>query len=81
MIDRVRAVLEAARIDVSVYPDVEPNPGAASILRGSAALARFGISQTAIVPVGGGSSMDSAKAISLHAVNGRRRPGARLSPR
>ena len=70
VIDRVRGVLEAARIDVHVYADVEANPGAGSILRGSAALARFGISQTAVVPVGGGSSMDSAKAISLHAVNG-----------
>ncbi len=70
VIDRVRGVLEAAGIDVAVFADVEPNPGADSILRGSAALARFGISQTAIVPVGGGSSMDSAKAISLHAVNG-----------
>ena len=70
VIDRVRAVLAAAGIEVGVYADVEPNPGTASILRGSAALAAFGISQTVIVAVGGGSSMDSAKAISLHAVNG-----------
>ena len=70
VIDRVRAVLEAADIRVGVYADVEPNPGTASILRGSGALAAFGIPQTVIVAVGGGSSMDSAKAISLHAVNG-----------
>ena len=70
VIDRVRAVLAAAGIEVGVYAEVEPNPGTASILRGSAALAAFGIPQTVIVPVGGGSSMDSAKAISLHAVNG-----------
>jgi alcohol dehydrogenase len=70
VIDRVRAILEAAGLTVGVWADVEPNPGTASILRGSAALAAFGISQTVIVPVGGGSSIDSAKAISLHAVNG-----------
>ncbi len=70
VIDRVRTVLAAAGIEVGVYAEVEPNPGTASILRGSAALAAFGIPQTVIVPVGGGSSMDSAKAISLHAVNG-----------
>ena len=70
VIDRVREVLVAAGIEVGVYAEVEPNPDTASIRRGSAALAAFGISQTVIVPVGGGSSMDSAKAISLHAVNG-----------
>ncbi|MEO5883927.1 MAG: iron-containing alcohol dehydrogenase [Candidatus Limnocylindrales bacterium] len=70
VIDRVRGVLLAAGLEVGVYAEVEPNPGTASILRGSAALAAFGIPQTVIVAVGGGSSMDSAKVISLHAVNG-----------
>ena len=70
VVERVRAVLEAADIDVGLYAEVEPNPGTASILRGSARLAAFGISQTVIVPVGGGSSIDTAKAVSLHAVNG-----------
>lgn len=70
VIDHVRGVLTAAGLEVGVYAEVEPNPGTASILRGSAALAAFGIPQTVIVPVGGGSSMDSAKVISLHAVNG-----------
>jgi alcohol dehydrogenase len=70
VIDRVRAILEPAGIDVGVYAEVEPNPGTASILRGSAVLAAFGIARTVIVAVGGGSSMDSAKAMSLHAVNG-----------
>lgn len=69
-VDRVRDVLESAGIRVGVYAEVEPNPGTASILRGSVALAAFGIPQTVVVPVGGGSSIDSAKAISLHAVNG-----------
>jgi alcohol dehydrogenase class IV len=67
---RVRAILGDAGIASHVYQDVEPNPGTASILRGSHALALFGTAQTVVVAVGGGSSMDSAKAISLHAING-----------
>ncbi|MEO6207668.1 MAG: iron-containing alcohol dehydrogenase [Candidatus Limnocylindrales bacterium] len=70
VIEQVRDVLAAAGIEVGVYAEVEPNPDTASIQRGSAALAAFGIPQTVIVAVGGGSSMDSAKAISLHSVNG-----------
>lgn len=70
VIDRVLGVLAAAGVRVGVYAEVEPNPGASSILRGSAALVEFGTARTVIVPVGGGSSMDSAKAISLHAING-----------
>jgi alcohol dehydrogenase len=70
VIDRVRGVLEAAGVRVGVYAEVEPNPGTSSILRGSAALVEYGTAGTVIVPVGGGSSMDSAKAISLHAING-----------
>ena len=69
VIERVTGVLDAAAMTVSVYADVEPNPGTASVLRGSAALTTFGVADTAIVPVGGGSSMDSAKAIAFHAVN------------
>jgi alcohol dehydrogenase class IV len=68
--DRVRAVLEDAGLRVGVWAEVEPNPGTRTILRGSAALGAFGSSGTVVVPVGGGSSMDSAKVISLHAANG-----------
>ncbi|HET7168219.1 MAG TPA: iron-containing alcohol dehydrogenase [Candidatus Limnocylindrales bacterium] len=70
VVDHVRDVLAAAGIPVSVHDGVEPNPGTGSILRGSAALVAFGVGDSAIVPVGGGSSMDSAKAIALHAANG-----------
>lgn len=70
VVDRVRGVLEAAGVRCAVYAEVEPNPGTASVLRGSAALTAFGTDETVVLPVGGGSSMDSAKAISLHAVNG-----------
>lgn len=70
VLDRVRAVLEEAGIRVGVHAEVEPNPGTSSILRGSEALVAFGTAGTVVVPVGGGSSMDSAKVISLHAANG-----------
>ncbi len=68
--ERVRALLEAGGITAHVHAEVEPNPGTASIVRGSHALALFGTPQTVVVALGGGSSMDSAKAISLHAING-----------
>jgi alcohol dehydrogenase len=68
--ERVRSILDAAGIAVHLYAEVEPNPGTASIVRGSRALVLFGTTQTVVVAVGGGSSMDAAKAISLHAVNG-----------
>jgi alcohol dehydrogenase len=70
VVDRVRGILESARLPVGVWAEVEPNPGMASILRGSEALVAFGTAGTIVVPVGGGSSIDSAKVIALHAING-----------
>ncbi len=67
---RVRSILETAGIATHVHAEVEPNPGTASIVRGSHALALFGTPGTVVVALGGGSSMDSAKVISLHALNG-----------
>jgi alcohol dehydrogenase len=69
VIDVVRQSLEAGGIAMGVFAEVEPNPGAASVERGSAALAAFGTHGTIVVPVGGGSSMDTAKAVSLHVRN------------
>jgi alcohol dehydrogenase len=70
VVDIVRRSLQAGGIEVGVYDGVEPNPGTSSVERGSAALAVFGTPGTVVVPVGGGSSMDTAKAVSLHAING-----------
>jgi alcohol dehydrogenase len=69
VVNRVRAALAAGAIDVGVFDGVEPNPGTSSVGRGSAALAAFGAHGTVVVPVGGGSSMDTAKAVSLHVRN------------
>jgi alcohol dehydrogenase class IV len=70
VIDRVVGALAAAGIESTVFDGVEPNPGTSSVERGSAALVSFGIDGSVVVPVGGGSSMDTAKVVSLHAVNG-----------
>jgi alcohol dehydrogenase class IV len=68
--DRVRTILEADGLTAHVHAGAEPDPGTSSILRGSHALALFGVAQTVVVALGGGSSIDSAKVISLHAING-----------
>ncbi len=67
--DRVRRVLEDAAIPVGLFDGVQPNPGTVTIERGSEALRSFGLDGTVVVPVGGGSAMDTAKALSLHAAN------------
>ena len=69
VIDRVLGVLEAAGLDTAVFDEVEPNPGASTVERGAAALRAFGLDGTVVVPVGGGSSMDTAKALDLRAAN------------
>jgi alcohol dehydrogenase len=69
VVDVVRLALTGAHLDVGIFDGVEPNPGTSSVERGSTALAAFGTASTVVVPVGGGSSMDTAKAISLHALN------------
>ncbi|MFL5708327.1 MAG: iron-containing alcohol dehydrogenase family protein [Chloroflexota bacterium] len=73
---RVVDILAAAGIAVEVFDGVEPNPGTMSIEAGSARLtARLGSGispeEIVVVGLGGGSAMDSAKVISLHAANQR----------
>jgi alcohol dehydrogenase len=69
VVDVVRRSLQDGGIELGIFDGVEPNPGTSSILRGSAALAAFGTQSTIVVPVGGGSSMDTAKVVSLHVLN------------
>ena len=70
---RVVDLLRAAGVIVELFDGVEPNPGSASIERGSAALRTFAHASPSpvVVALGGGSSMDSAKVIALHAANQR----------
>jgi alcohol dehydrogenase len=69
VIDRVLGVLDAAGIETATFDEVEPNPAASTVERGAAALQRYGLKGTVVVPVGGGSSMDTAKALDLRAAN------------
>jgi alcohol dehydrogenase class IV len=61
IIDRVKEALEEADIEVIVFDQVEPEPGMETVRRG----ARMALDQCPdwIVGLGGGSSMDAAKAI------------------
>ena len=66
----VRSSLEAAGLAVTVYGGVTPNPTTTCVDEGSDLARSIGVG--AIVAVGGGSSMDAAKGISLGAVNPQR---------
>ncbi len=61
--------LESEGLDVEVFDRVTPNPSTWDIEAGSDALRRYGLTNTVVVAVGGGSSLDSAKGIALHATN------------
>jgi alcohol dehydrogenase class IV len=69
VVDRVLSMLAAAGIPTGVFAEVEPNPGASTVERGAAALRAFGTDGTIVVAVGGGSAMDTAKALSLRSAN------------
>jgi alcohol dehydrogenase len=71
---RVIDLLRAADVRVELFDGVEANPGAASIEAGSARLRSFAAGaagETFVIGLGGGSALDSAKAMALHATNQR----------
>ena len=70
---RVVDLLRAAGLAEEVFDEVEPNPGTSSIEQGTAALRAVlsAGSSPIVVALGGGSAMDSAKVIALHAPNHR----------
>ncbi|MGE5357991.1 MAG: iron-containing alcohol dehydrogenase [Bacteroidales bacterium] len=65
--DRVTACLRAAGLSVSHFDGVEPNPTTSTIGRGAAMARAHGVD--VVVGLGGGSSMDSAKAIAVEATH------------
>lgn len=69
VVDRVLGILTAAGLETGLFAEVEPNPGASTVERGAAALRAFGLEGTVAVPIGGGSAMDTAKALDLRASN------------
>jgi len=71
VIEPITELLAGAGLAAGLFADVEPNPAAATVERGAAVLRDFGFDGTVVLAVGGGSSMDAAKAIDLQAVNDR----------
>lgn len=69
VVDRALGALAEAGVETAVFDEVEPNPSASTVERGAAALRAFGLGETIVVPIGGGSSMDTAKALDLRAAN------------
>lgn len=69
VVGRIAGILADAGVPSGIFSDVEPNPGATVVERAGAELRAFGLDRTVVVAVGGGSSMDTAKATSLYAAN------------
>jgi alcohol dehydrogenase len=69
-----RRSLEAAGVAATLYPDVVPDPTAASVAHGAAAFRASGAD--GLVALGGGSAMDSAKALGVLAMAG----GEQIAP-
>lgn len=61
--DKVLTVLDAAGIPYEVFSDIKPNPTVANVKAGVAAFAASGADF--ILAIGGGSSMDTAKAVGI----------------
>ncbi len=68
LVDPVAVALRAAGVSVEVFADVEPNPRVDSVQRGAEACVAAGAD--VIVAVGGGSALDSAKAVAAIARHG-----------
>ncbi|MFL5669548.1 MAG: iron-containing alcohol dehydrogenase family protein [Chloroflexota bacterium] len=69
VVDPILGRLAGAAIPTRLFAEVEPNPAASTVERGAEALRDLGLDGTIVVAIGGGSSMDAAKAIDLRATN------------
>ena len=65
--DKVLAVLEKAEIPYTLYSDIKPNPTIENVQSGVAAFKASGAD--CIIDIGGGSSIDTAKAIGIIIAN------------
>ncbi len=65
--DKVLDILKAAGLDYEVYSDIKPNPTIENVQNGVAAIKNSGADY--IIAIGGGSSMDTAKAIGIIMTN------------
>lgn len=66
-VEAVEAVLAKAKVPVTRYAEVKPNPSIANVQKGLAAFRASGADF--LVAVGGGSAMDTAKGIAVIAAN------------
>ncbi len=64
---KVTDVLDAASIDYEIYSEIKPNPTVQNVQTGVAAFKMSGAD--CIIAIGGGSSMDTAKAIGIIIMN------------
>jgi alcohol dehydrogenase len=69
VVERVVGVLDRSGLASHVFDEVEPNPSDRTVEYGARRLREFGVEGTIVVAVGGGSAMDTAKAVSLRATN------------
>ena len=60
---KVTDILDAEKIDYEIYSDIKANPTVANVKAGVAAFKKSGAD--CIIAIGGGSSMDTAKAIGI----------------
>ena len=70
VLDTVTEALTAHNVEWAAFTDVDPNPTDTNVAPGVAALKSFGIEDTVMVLVGGGSVMDCGKYIAMAAPSG-----------
>ncbi len=68
--EKVTCLLDAAKIKYTVFSEVKPNPTISNVMSGVDACKKF--KADAIVTIGGGSAMDTAKGISILMTNPKR---------
>jgi alcohol dehydrogenase len=66
----VRRLLETEGVEIAVYTDIEPDPSAHTVARAFEVCQAHGA--TVLLAIGGGSTMDVAKAVGILATNGGR---------
>ncbi len=64
---KVTDILDEAGVDYEVYSDIKPNPTIQNVQAGVAAFQAFGAD--CLIAIGGGSSMDTAKAVGIIVTN------------
>lgn len=67
LLDSILKSIENAELNYEIYDEVEPNPSAETIYRGTEKLKQYNLK--AVLAVGGGSSIDTAKGIAAMATN------------